>query len=115
MLRELDSESFRHIVQNLLQNALEAAGSGGDVGIELRLVPDAVRLFVSDTGPGPPPELADTLFEPFTTGKPEGVGLGLNVVGRAVESHGGTVTWSRVEGRTVFQSDLPARPCDRIP
>lgn len=62
---------------------------------------------VSDSGPGPPPELAGRLFEPFVTGKREGVGLGLAVARRAALAHGGCIDWRRDNDRTCFQIELP--------
>jgi nitrogen-specific signal transduction histidine kinase len=62
---------------------------------------------VSDTGPGPPAEIAGQLFEPFVTGKEQGIGLGLAVAKRAAEAHGGTIAWDRRDGRTVFRIELP--------
>ncbi len=67
----------------------------------------AIVLDVIDTGPGPPQEIADRLFEPFVTGKPEGVGLGLAVSRQIAEAHGGRITWRRAEGRTGFRVELP--------
>ena len=64
-------------------------------------------LEIADTGPGPPPEVAERLFEPFVTGKPEGFGLGLAVARQVAEAHGGRITWRRDEGRTVFRIELP--------
>jgi nitrogen-specific signal transduction histidine kinase len=65
-------------------------------------------LEVIDTGPGPPPDIAAKLFEPFVTGKEVGIGLGLAVAKQAAESHGGRLTWERRDGRTVFRIELPA-------
>jgi nitrogen-specific signal transduction histidine kinase len=62
---------------------------------------------VSDTGPGPTPEVAAKLFEPFVTGKPEGVGLGLAVAKQAADAHRSTLTWERAGVRTVFRVTLP--------
>ena len=68
---------------------------------------DVVGIEVSDSGPGPPPEVAGRLFEPFVTGKPEGVGLGLAVARQVAEAHGGRITWRREPGRTCFRIELP--------
>jgi signal transduction histidine kinase len=102
-----DEALLSHIVANLTMNAMEAAGPGGTVGVEQRSGGDHLEWRVSDTGAGPPAELAATLFEPFVTGKPHGIGLGLAVVRHAVQQHGGTVAFHREEGRTVFVVRLP--------
>jgi signal transduction histidine kinase len=90
-------------------NAVEAAGPGGWVELSLR-GPAASRAVVEvrDSGSGPAPEVGDRLFEPFVTGKPEGVGLGLAVARQVAEAHGGRIAWHREEGRTCFTIELPA-------
>lgn len=100
-----DAGQLAGVLFNLLGNAIEAAGPGGRVEVRLGRG-ERLWLEVSDTGPGPPPEIADRLFEPFVTGKPEGVGLGLAMVRQVVEAHGGQVSWSRREGRTCFRCEL---------
>ena len=55
-----------------------------------------------DNGPGPSSALIPRLFEPFATGKSEGVGLGLAVARRVAREHGGDVTWHRDADTTVF-------------
>jgi len=62
---------------------------------------------IRDSGPGPPPEIAANLFEPFVTGKGEGVGLGLAVARQIVEAHGGSIQWSREATITCFRIELP--------
>ena len=80
-----DAAGLRAAVLNLALNAIEAAGPGGTVRLEAVDGEDEVAIEVSDTGPGPPPELADSLCEPFVTSKPEGVGLGLALAQRVAE------------------------------
>jgi signal transduction histidine kinase len=107
-------ESIRAALLNLALNAIEAAGRDGKVSIELRTEGDEVEFDVVDDGPGPPPELASTLFDPFVTGKLDGVGLGLTLARRVAFDHGGTLSWIRDQGRTRFRMALP-RALDGVP
>ena len=81
------------VVVNLLLNALDALEGRGEVRISARRQGDRCVLAVEDDGPGIAPEIADLLFEPFTTTKPvgQGTGLGLAVSLALVESMGGTI------------------------
>lgn len=102
-----DRGQLAHLVLNLLTNAMEAAGTGGTV--EVRLIKQVSKWVIEiiDTGPGPPPAVAARLFEPFVTGKSEGIGLGLPVARQIAEAHGGAIGWDRDEGRTRFRVELP--------
>ena len=107
-----DADELRQMLLNLALNAVDAI-SGLDTPakrIVLALEPiDAGRcaLCVRDNGSGPSAEVAERLFEPFVTGKPEGTGLGLFVARQIVEDHGGTIRWQRCEGMTEFRVELP--------
>jgi signal transduction histidine kinase len=111
-----DVTQLGHLFLNVIGNAVEAAGPGGEVDVYLLPSPlggegPGVRGFlveVSDTGPGPPADIADHLFDPFVTGKDQGIGLGLAVAKQAAEAHGGSLAWDRRDGRTVFRVELPA-------
>lgn len=84
------------VLRNLIANAVEsldgAGRSGGRVGIRLERHDDKhLRIVVSDNGPGIPEASRDGLFEPFVSGKPTGMGLGLAVSRAIAEAHGGSL------------------------
>ncbi len=106
---EADPEQLRHLLMNLILNAVEAAGPGGWVRVEWGDEADGCcHVRVLDSGAGPPAEFIERLFEPFSTTKPEGVGLGLTVARQVAESHGGRLEFSRGVGATCFELTLPA-------
>src|SRR5690606_16934901 len=95
--------------------ALDAVGNGGRVAISLN-PPGAdapAQIPVEDTGPGIAPELPNQLFEPFTSSKPSGSGLGLTISQRIVQNHGGTLTAeNRPEGGARLTVSLPPQSAD---
>ena len=101
-----DSDHLSQLLLNLLLNGIEAAGPGGWVAVDLTHRDASVLLRVTDSGPGIDDALRDRLFEPFATGKPEGIGLGLAIARKIAESHGGTIDYMRDE-RTTFEVGLP--------
>jgi signal transduction histidine kinase len=93
---------------NLVLNALEAMKQGGELKIGVRGKGDAVCLTVQDTGQGMGKEVAARLFEPFLTRRPGGTGLGMALVRRTVEAHGGSVrVRSKVGEGTRVEIHLP--------
>jgi len=103
------SSQLERAVLNLLFNALDAAGEGGNVWVTCTPQNDrgVVELAVADDGPGVSPELVDRIFDPFFTSKDSGTGLGLAIVHRVIESHGGTVrVTARRGGGAVFTLGL---------
>jgi signal transduction histidine kinase len=107
-----DADALRQLFVNLLLNAIDAV-SGSDcetkrIEVEIQLA-DActAKVRIADNGPGPDAKVADRLFEPFITGKPEGTGLGLYVARQTVESHQGKIAWNRINGQTVFEVQFP--------
>ena len=114
-----DEDLLHRVVLNLVLNALQAADGAVEVRVtiqnaEARDLPSPVSmgswvlLEVRDTGPGIPASLMDRLFDPFVTGREGGTGLGLSVVQRAVEAHGGLVFVDSESGAgTVFSVFLP--------
>lgn len=101
----VDPGQVRELLLNLLLNAIEANEPGGWVEVSVQAGP-LFQFEVRDGGPGPPPELCERLFEPFVTGKPEGIGLGLAAARRIAETHGGSLR--RLDVRpTTFRCELP--------
>jgi len=101
-----DPEQLRQLFLNLTLNGVEAAGPGGSVRIEWFGTATDWHVCVFDSGPGPPQQLVERLFEAFVTSKPEGVGLGLAVARQIAEAHGGTLVYRREE-HTCFELILP--------
>jgi signal transduction histidine kinase len=104
-------ESLRAAVVNLALNGIDAAGPGGTVRLAAQPRESGVLLVVEDSGAGPPAELGQSMPEPFVTGKPEGIGLGLTVARAVAQEHGGHLSWDRdpAAGVTRFAIFLPER------
>ena len=102
-----DPASLKAAILNLSLNAVEAAGPGGEVEVAATVENGEAIVEIRDDGPGPPPDLADSLFEPFVSGKPEGVGLGLALAHRVAIDCGGRLAWDRVGDGTIFRLVLP--------
>jgi signal transduction histidine kinase len=86
----LERARIERVFANLVGNALEAMRGGGEVRLTASLEPDAVLVQVADNGPGISPEIRDHLFQPFvTSGKKNGLGLGLALSRQTILDHGG--------------------------
>lgn len=90
-----DRQQLRQVLLNLLLNAIDAQPRGGQVRVglepqQLNGKPEFL-IRISDEGPGLPVELGDRIFEPFVTTKETGIGIGLTLSRRIVESHGGSL------------------------
>ena len=104
-----DPVQLRQAVVNLLLNAVQAAGPEGEVRIVSRADEGGLAVDVEDDGPGVPESVRGRLFEPLITTKEHGNGLGLALVKRVAERHGGTVLHEpRAGGGTRFTLRLPA-------
>jgi len=105
----MDARLVRQAVLNLAANAIQAMPRGGWLRVRMRPARGGVLLEVEDTGPGIPDEIRARIFEPFFTTKAAGTGLGLAVVKRIVDGHGGEITVSRAPaGGTLVQVLFPA-------
>jgi signal transduction histidine kinase len=104
----LDPSQIKQVLVNLVQNARQAIGREGTLTLATERVDDWAVLSVSDTGGGIAPEILDRIWEPFFTTRSHGTGLGLALVRRIVEDHGGRVeVESRVSEGTTFRVFLP--------
>ena len=93
-----DSAQLRQVIHNLLQNAEDALAGVENPRITLRTECSAggLRVTIADNGSGFPAELIKRVFEPYVTTKPKGTGLGLVIVKKIIEEHGGTVEIANV-------------------
>jgi two-component system, NtrC family, sensor histidine kinase HydH len=89
---DADSGQLRQVILNLLLNAIEATPTGGTVAIHVEYQNGFAVLRVTDTGEGLPTGLGDSIFEPFVSSRETGIGLGLSICRRIVETHQGTIT-----------------------
>jgi two-component system, LuxR family, sensor kinase FixL len=107
----VDKVQIQQVVVNLTRNAIEAmegsprreltiaAGRGENGMVGIRII---------DTGPGIAPEIADRLFQPFVTTKPQGMGVGLSICRSIVEAHGGRlIVETNPQGGTIFLFTVP--------
>ncbi len=105
----LDPEQIRRVLINLLDNAMEAVEPPGTITLCAARDNGRLRIDITDTGRGIPPEAKKKLFLPYFSTKGRGTGLGLAIVHRIIADHQGSI---RVEDNhphgTIFSIDLPA-------
>jgi two-component system sensor kinase FixL len=108
-----DQIQIQQVLLNLLKNAIDAIDASNT---ERRLIvvrarqksKRAIEISVADSGPGIAAEVMETLFDPFVTTKPLGMGMGLSISRSIVESHGGSLRMARnVPSGAIFLFDLP--------
>jgi signal transduction histidine kinase len=121
----IDSDQMKQVFWNLLINAAQAMSDGGDIRIRIEKGKHAlggknvpwsllnkgkgwVRISISDSGQGIPPEEREKIFEPFFTTKETGTGLGLSIVHRIIENHHGIIKVESDVGKgSTFTIFLP--------
>jgi signal transduction histidine kinase len=123
-----DPHQVRQVFTNLLINAFEAMNGRGTVRIDATELPEEeplsggealvgpmVQVDVMDDGPGVPADVADRIFSPFFTTKPQGTGLGLAIVRKIVNAHDGRIDMSTPSGGgTLFRVTLPVASAHQL-
>jgi two-component system, LuxR family, sensor kinase FixL len=108
-----DSVQIEQVLLNLLRNAMDAMEAANterrSIIVEARRSgKHIVEMSVADSGPGVASEMIDTMFEPFVTTKPLGMGMGLSISRAIIESHGGKLRMARgAESGAIFIFTLP--------
>ena len=111
-----DKTQIQQVILNLVMNSIEAMRSSeaDRRHIEVmaaREAEDRVKVSISDTGPGIPPENTAKLFDSFWTTKSQGMGIGLAICRSILESHGGRIWLDHSQaGKTTFCFSLPLSP-----
>ena len=108
----VDKVQIQQVLINLMRNAMEAMRDEErrELLVKVSNLPqDMISVEVADTGSGIPDEIAPQLFQPFVTSKPSGMGIGLSISKRIIESHGGEISVTRnAAGGASFLFTLPA-------
>ncbi len=114
----IDKVQIQQVLLNLMRNAMDAMADSPRRRIVVSAAPaegDMIEIRVADTGPGLAPTVREKLFQPFTTTKAHGMGVGLSICRSIVEAHGGRI-WAADNpgGGTVFCFTLPGARVDRL-
>ena len=108
---QVDSARIQQVISNLVDNALKFSPAGSVITLDAQERPGAVRISVSDTGPGILPDELPRLFDRYWQGKGRergGLGLGLAIAKSIVEAHGGCIgVYSAPGAGTTFHFDVP--------
>ena len=106
----MDAELMERVFFNVIQNAIQASTPGSSVTVKTRAVDSQAETSIIDRGSGIDPKIAETIFNPFFTTKSNGVGLGLAIVSKIVDRHGGKMSVESQPGEgSVFHILLPLR------
>lgn len=102
-------DELNQVWTNLIHNALQAMEYDGSLTIEATQSDADIKVSITDSGKGIPPEIMSKIFQPFFTTKAagEGSGLGLDIVKKIIEKHDGKIKVTSVPGKTTFTVYLP--------
>jgi signal transduction histidine kinase len=104
----IDPQLMEQVFLNLITNAAQASTPGSPVTVRTRAVNDQAEVSVIDRGCGIPKDKLETIFNPFVTTKQNGVGLGLAIVSKIVDGHGGKMSVESEPGKgSTFRVLLP--------
>jgi len=107
-LIKMDEERLTQAFINIMKNGIQAMEQGGVLRVETHPYRDRIRVVISDSGPGIPPDQMEKIFNYYYTTKEKGVGLGLPIAHRIIEAHGGQLdVESRVGAGTKVTVTLP--------
>jgi two-component system sensor histidine kinase HydH len=113
---KFDAELMERVFYNLVLNAAQATAGGGAVTVKTRAEGGVAEIAVIDRGVGIEPAQMKDIFNPFFTTKPEGVGLGLAIVAKIVDEHGGKIAVESEPGKgSIFVVSLPMDPAQTPP
>ncbi len=106
----LPRDTFANVMENVINNAIEAINSNGKIKIWIEHKGDNISIYIQDTGKGIPAEIQNKIFEPFFTTKSQGSGLGLYNVQQILKALGGKMVLvnSEVNKGTTFEILIPA-------
>ena len=111
-----DAELMERVFYNLVLNAAQASSPGGTVTVKTRAEGRTAEIAVIDRGAGIDAAQMKDIFNPFFTTKPEGVGLGLAIVAKIVDEHGGKIAVESEPGKgSIFCVSLPMDPAPSPP
>lgn len=112
-IAKYDHHRLHQALVNLVNNAIEACPGGSEVTLRCRNQVDYITIEIADQGRGIPNDMCDDIFTPFVTTKKEGTGLGLPIVKKIIDAHGGSINIAENnENGVIFRITIPAKICN---
>ena len=106
----VDAVQIEQVVFNLVRNGIDAMADEAErqLTLAIRTMPDMMlETAIEDSGPGVPPDIAPSLFNPFESSKADGMGIGLSLCRSIVEAHGGRISFANTDNGARFAFTLP--------